>query len=98
MGPPNADPVAAPKILHDLLLLCAQRDEPALATFYSLTSPFLWRVASRSLGSFPQAEDALVRTYATVWRKADSFAAAHLTAWCWTLAILTEHLAPGSDR
>jgi RNA polymerase sigma-70 factor (ECF subfamily) len=58
------------QVLDELLHRCAQRDEVGLARLYELTSPFIYGLVTRLTSSSSVADNAMVATYAKVWRHA----------------------------
>ena len=58
------------QVLGELLNRCAQHDEAGLARLYELTSPFIYALVTRLTSSASVADDAMVATYAKVWRQA----------------------------
>lgn len=82
----------------------ARGDGEAMADLYDRTSPKLFGICLRLLGSRAEAEEALQETYVTVWGKAGTFDAAKASAITW-LAIIARNKAidrlrrrrPGAD-
>ena len=58
------------QVLCELLHRCAQHDEAGLARLYELTSPWIYPLVTRLTSSASAADDAMVATYAKVWRQA----------------------------
>ncbi len=61
------------RLLEELLVASGRHDEDAFARFYRLTSPWVYSLLSRRTGSTADAEEAMVRAYATTWREAATF-------------------------
>ena len=72
--PPRPAPATARtyqnQVLGGLLHRCAQHDEAALARLYELTSPWIYALVTRLTNSASVADNAMVATYAKVWRQA----------------------------
>jgi RNA polymerase sigma factor (sigma-70 family) len=62
-------------------------DRAALQTIYRLTSPKLFGVVLRILGTRSEAEDVLQEVYLTVWRKASAFDPTRASPMAWLAAI-----------
>ncbi|MEO7636865.1 MAG: sigma-70 family RNA polymerase sigma factor [Sphingomicrobium sp.] len=80
---------------HELVPLLdrvASGDRAALSTLYQRTSPKLFGICARLLGSTADAEDVLQDVYVTVWRKADRFDAAKASPITW-LAVIARNKA-----
>ena len=60
-------------MLEELLVASGRHDEDAFTRFYRLTSPWIYSLLSRCTGSTADAEEAMVRVYATTWRQAATF-------------------------
>jgi DNA-directed RNA polymerase specialized sigma24 family protein len=67
---PNATRTHQNQVLGELLHRCAQHDEAGLARLYELTSPFIYALVTRLTSSASVADNAMVATYAKVWREA----------------------------
>jgi RNA polymerase sigma factor, sigma-70 family len=73
--------------LSRILLAVGRGDQRAFAELYRLTSPRLFGVCLRMLRDRGEAEDALQETYATVWRRAESFDPARAGAITWLVTL-----------
>lgn len=90
---------AEPQVLHELLIRCAHGDQEAFAEHYRLTSPFVYAVVSRRLGSASEAETVLVQIYVTLWRTASAYdKGGDTSGWTWTLAVMDQTLAERTVR
>lgn len=78
--------------LVPLMQAVAAGDRNALADLYGRTSPKLYGICVRLLGSEPEAEDVLQDVYLTVWNKAGSFDREKASPITW-LAILARNKA-----
>ena len=77
-------------LLSGLLVASGRRDEVAFSRFYQMTSPWIFYLLRRRIGSKAQAEDATCRVYTTVWRRAPSFASSNVSALAWVTRIAYE--------
>jgi hypothetical protein len=89
--PPRPAPATARtyqnQVLGELLHRCAQHDEAALARLYELTSPWIYALVTRLTSSASVADNAMVATYAKVWRQAARHADDQsILAWMTTIA------------
>ncbi len=78
--------------LVPLMQAVAAGDRNALADLYGRTSPKLYGICVRLLGSEPEAEDVLQDVYLTVWNKAGSFDREKASPITW-LAVLARNKA-----
>lgn len=78
--------------LAGMLSAVARGDGAAMADLYDRTSPKLFGICLRLLGSRTEAEEALQETYVTVWGKAGTFDAAKASAITW-LSIVARNKA-----
>jgi hypothetical protein len=89
--PPRPAPATARtyqnQVLGELLHRCAQHDEAALARLYELTIPWIYALVTRLTSSASVADNAMVATYAKVWRQAARHADDQsILAWMTTIA------------
>ena len=75
------------QVLSELLHRCAQHDEAGLARLYELTGPWIYPLVTRLTNSASAANNAMVATYAEVWRQAARHADHQsILAWITTIA------------
>ena len=74
-------------LLADALRRTAARDRAAFEEVYRRTSAKLFGVCLRILPERQEAEEALQEAYISIWRRADTFDAAHGTAMTWLMTI-----------
>jgi DNA-directed RNA polymerase specialized sigma24 family protein len=84
-------------LLADLLIRCAARDEAAMADLYDLTSEWIYAVVRRRTASIALAEDALVKVYTAVWRRAATFSARQRSGLAWMTSIAFETIQSRSS-
>lgn len=80
---PNTDPSD-----EDLVHRIAQRDEAALAGFYSRHRPLAFALAQRVVGDPAMAEDVLQDAFLSVWRKAHTYSPQRGSARTWLASIV----------
>jgi RNA polymerase sigma-70 factor, ECF subfamily len=91
-------PVTAPKLtgraheLAPLMSAIARGDRAALAALYRKTSPKLFGICTRLLGSDSEAEEVLQDVYVSVWQKAGLFSPDKASPITW-LAVLARNKA-----
>ncbi|MEO7178702.1 MAG: sigma-70 family RNA polymerase sigma factor [Allosphingosinicella sp.] len=73
--------------LAGTLSAVALGDNAAMADLYDRTSPKLFGICLRLLGSRTEAEEALQETYVTVWGKAGTFDAGKASAITWLATV-----------
>lgn len=83
---------SASRELNPLLRSVATGDRRALSDLYSHTSPKLYGICVRLLGSEAEAEEVLQDVYLTVWNKADRFDPDKASPITW-LAVLARNKA-----
>ena len=83
-APPGED---GPKFLAEALQRVAAGDRSALEEVYRRTSPKLFGVCLRLLGSRAEAEETLQDVYLSVWRSAGMFNEARGSAMTWLLTL-----------
>lgn len=82
-------PDAAPGMgrLASLLDACKRGDEDAFAELYALTSPKLYALVLRILGTRSLAEDALQECYVRIWQNADQYTPERGSPMAWLATI-----------
>jgi|SRR5688500_8200546 DNA-directed RNA polymerase specialized sigma24 family protein len=81
------------RLLNELLVASGRQDEAAFTRFYELTSPWIYLLLRRRMGSTTHAEHAMRLVYAAIWRRAASFAPAKQSALAWATTIVYESVA-----
>lgn len=92
MDPAGHSRTRASEELNPLLRLVATGDREALGDLYGRTSPKLYGICVRLLGSQAEAEEVLQEVYVTVWNKAGRFDPLKASPITW-LAILARNKA-----
>ena len=73
---------------EELLARIADRDESALAVFYTRYRPLAFSLALRVVGDGARAEDVLQDAFLAVWRKAGTYAPGRGSARTWLSSIV----------
>lgn len=73
LSAPCAEPAATHDRLSALLARVAAGDRAGMAALYDETSPFIFGLLTRILGTGTRAEEALIDVYSRVWREAASY-------------------------
>ena len=81
-------PINAPEMLAPLLARMASGDEAAFRELYAVSSPKLFAITRRIVGSASLAEDVLQEAYIRIWTSASRFDPALSQPMTWMIAIV----------